>query len=338
MDRDESVEPPPPGVEQGPPPAAGSLPRPQWFHSSQQPGDGWQQPGQFPWQQPAPYQFYSGMQQPGFHQWQQPTLHMAQQTPRKPYIDLPNFWNKDPASWFRLAEGAFFREGVTDSKHRFDIILKFVNEDTVEQLRDVLRNSDNMQDPYTVLKNELVRLFSPNILEQLNSIIFAPELGGQTPTQLMNKMLSSLPAGEPAGLLFKQHFILRMPADIRDQVSKKLEKLNAKELAEYADSRWHVRNSKPPTTCTVAAVKQQNIEDLVDAVAALPTGGQKNNQRRRGGRGGRGGNNSSGGSGGERQQAKAYVCMKHCRFGKEAWSCDDTRNCSFQGNAAAGGQ
>jgi len=76
----------------------------------------------------------------------------------------------------------------------------------------------------------------------------------------------------------------------------------------------------------------------VDAVAAMPTGGQKNNQRRRSGRGGRGGNNSSGGSGGERQQAKAYVCMKHCRFGKEAWSCDDTRNCSFQGNAAAGGQ
>ena len=334
MDREGHVEPPPPGVEQDAPPA-GSLPRPQWFQSSQQPGVGWQQPGFFPWQQPAPYQFHSGMQQPGYNQWQQPPFQWQQPPPppqsaKKPFIELPTFWSKDPAAWFGLADGAFQREGVLDSRHRFDITLKFINEELVEQLRDVLRSVDSLENPYGTLRAELIRLCSPNILEQLNGIVFLPELGGQPPSQLMNKMLSLLPAGEPAGLLFKHHFVLRMPADIRDQVAKKMEKLGAKELAEYADTRWHVRNSRPPTTCTVAAVKQADVDELAEAVAALPAGGQKNNRRRR--------PNNKGGNSGEKKTGKAYVCMKHCRFGKEAWSCDDDRNCTFQGNGPAGGQ
>jgi len=236
----EDREPPPPGVENAPP-MAGSLPRPVWAHpQQQQPGAGWQHPGQFPWQQQAPN--FAGWQQPDFYPWQQPAPH------RHPKIELPTFWHRDPKSWFGLAESSFTRESVYDMKYRFDIVLKFVGEDIVEQIRDVLRNVDNLADPYTVLKAELIRLYSPNVLEQLNGIVFAPELGGQPPSQLMNKMLSLLPAGEPAGLLFKNHFILRLPADIRDAVAKKIEKLPAKELAEYADSRWHVRNSRPPPT------------------------------------------------------------------------------------------
>ena len=345
-----NMEPPPPGVEQlappvnsgveqNPPPGVQSLPRPRWFH--QQPGDGWQQQqGQFPWQQqPLPNQFYTHdnnwQQQQGQFPWQQqPFANQWQQSvqPRKPYIDLPTFWCKDPASWFRLADAAFGREQVVDRKLKFDITLKFLSEDTVEQIRDLLRKADSVEDPYAVLKGELIRLCSPNVLEQLNGIVYAPELGGQTPTQLMNKLLSLLPAGEPAGLLFKHHFVLRMPSDIRDQVAKKIEKLEVKELAEYADSRWHVRNSRPPVTSAVAAVEPLNVDALTEAVAAVSTGGGKNNRRNNNNR--RGGKQKTG----ERDTGKAYICLKHCRFGKEAWSCDDQRNCSFQGNGGAGGQ
>jgi hypothetical protein len=49
-------------------------------------------------------------------------------------------------------------------KLRFDITLKFISEDTVEQIRDLLRNADSMADPYAALKNELIRLCSPNCL------------------------------------------------------------------------------------------------------------------------------------------------------------------------------
>ena len=321
MNREDIEPPPPPGVEQDAPPP----PPNRWFYSAQQPGDG-MQPGPYPWQQFPNY--FNSVQQPVAYPWTMPPPPPPLQQ-RRPRIELPMFWSRDPRSWFGIAESTFDREGVTDSKYRFDMVLKHVSEDTVEQIRDLLRCVDNLPDPYAALKAELVRLFSPNVLEQLNGIVFAPELGGQAPSQLMGKMLSMLPAGEPAGLLFKHHFVLRMPADIRDQIAKKIEKLGAKELAEYADTRWHIRNSRPPATGVAAAVQSPPaVEELTDAVAAINTGGQKNNRRRR----------REKQPGGEKPAGKAWFCFNHTRYGKGAWSCNDTKNCSFQGNGEAGGQ
>ena len=53
-----------------------------------------------------------------------------------------------------------------------------------------------------------------------------------------------IPAGDPPGLLFKHLFLHKLPGNLRDQVAKKMERLDARELAEYADTRWHVRNTK----------------------------------------------------------------------------------------------
>lgn len=288
-----------------------------------QPGAGWQQPGQFPWQQPAPNQFYAGWQQPGMFPWQQP----APQQPKVARVELPSFWIRDPKAWFGLAESTFARSGVAESKDKFDIVLKFLPEDTVEQIRSVLRAVDSLADPYHSLKVELIRLNSPNILEQLNGIVFAPELGGQAPSILMNRLLALLPDGEPAGLLFKHLFILRLPADIRDMVAKKLDKLEAKELAEYADSRWHVRNARPPPSGTVAAVEYGEVEEILETVAAMSLNTGKAGRRKR----------PVKKTSGDRQPARAYICQKHCRFGKDAWSCDDPKACTFQGNGPAGG-
>ena len=318
MNREE-MDPPPPGVE----PMAPPPPPNGWFHPFQQPGDGGMQPGPYPWQLPHQFQYPQQMTFP----WQQPPPLPMQQS-KKPKIELPTFWHRDPQSWFGLAESSFDREDVTDAKYKFDIVLKFLNDDIVEQIRDLLRTARSLGDPYEALKAELVRLYSPNVIEQLNGIVFCPELGGQAPSQLMNKLLSLLPAGEPAGLLFKHHFILRLPSDIRDQVAKKMEKMGPKELGEYADNRWHIRNSRPPTTGVTAAVQPPAVEELTEAVAAISTGGSKHNRRRKGGRQ----------QPGEKPVVKTWFCFNHNRYGKSAWSCSDTKNCSFQGNGEAGGQ
>ncbi len=148
----------------------------------------------------------------------QPQLHA-------PRITLTPFWSKDPQAWFRLAEATFNRCGVRDKNLMFDLVLPAISEDALEQVRHVLRTAHAMEDPYKELKGELIKLYTPNVLEQLYGIIYAPELGGQSPSQLMNRMLALLPPGEPAGLLFKMHSLMRIPMDIRDQVAKKLEEL-----------------------------------------------------------------------------------------------------------------
>ena len=93
---------------------------------------------------------------------------------------------------------------------RFDVLLPALPENALTQLRDILRAADALADSYETLKAELIRQFSPNIHEQLNKLLYAPELGGQAPTQLMRSLLACLPTGEPAGLLFKHLFLLKL--------------------------------------------------------------------------------------------------------------------------------
>ena len=95
------------------------------------------------------------------------------------------------------------------------------------QLQDILQAADNLPNPYESLKAKLIRQHSPNVPEQLNRIVYAPKLGRQPPSQLMQTLLTHLPASKPAGLLFKHLFLLRLPEDLREQVSKKIERLDA---------------------------------------------------------------------------------------------------------------
>ena len=209
----------------------------------------------------------------GFPWWQPP-----QQQQHAPKISLTPFCPSNPAAWFRLAEATFNCLNVHDVRLRFDFVLPDLPESALTQLWDILRTADVLQDPYEALKAELIRQFSPNMNKQLNKLIFSPELGGQAPTQLMRNLLVCLPAGEPPGLLFKHLFLLKLPSDLRDQVAKKMERLDARELAEYADKRWHVRNSKKGPGKVVVAVEAAEVSDnesddlLTGAVAAVPPG------------------------------------------------------------------
>ena len=86
------------------------------------------------------------------------------------------------------------------------------------QLQDILQTANNLPNPYESLKVELIRQHSPKVLEQLNRIFYAPELGDWPPSQLMQTLLTYPhihPAGEPAGHLFKHLFLLRLPEDLR---------------------------------------------------------------------------------------------------------------------------
>ena len=79
-------------------------------------------------------------------------------------------------------------------------------------------------------------------------------------------------AGEPAGLLFKHLFLLRLPEDLREQVSKKIERLAARELAKCADTRWYVQNAKHSGGKADAAVgaAEETPTDAPVGVAAVP--------------------------------------------------------------------
>lgn len=252
-------------------------------------------------------------------------------------VVLTEFWEKQPEAWFNLADSEFERLGVWQPRLRFNFALHALPKSLVEQLGDLLRAAPYYPDPYAVLRQELISRFTPCIQEQLNKIVFAPELGGQAPSELLRSMLASLPPGEPPGLLFRHLFVLKLPADLRDAVGRRIAELTPQELAFFADQRWHSRNNtKPPdSSVPVAALLDLSLDETPTQVAAISS----QQRHKRGGkqrRGGRGGGADGGGSGGGKSDAGSWICLPHTKYGDKAYSCADAKNCRFPGNGGAG--
>ena len=133
-------------------------------------------------------------------------------------MKLPTFWTRDSCSWFTLAESTFNRSGVADTRLRFDLVLPALPEEVIEQVRAILHAVDDIANPYRALKAKLLDLFTPKLLDLCQKIIHSGKLGNRRPSHLMEAMLALLPPGEPDGMLFKTHFLNRLPADIRNHV------------------------------------------------------------------------------------------------------------------------
>ena len=84
-------------------------------------------------------------------------------------------------------------------------------------------------------------------------------------------MLALLPPGEPESMLFKTHFLNRLPADICSHVAAAGFNNTASKMADIADTLWFTSNSPQggnKRSKMVAAV-QEDDENLEEAVAAL---------------------------------------------------------------------
>ena len=84
-----------------------------------------------------------------------------------------------PGSMVQTGGGTFNRLNVHHGHLRFDFALSALPENALTQLGDILRAADTLADPYEALKAELTRQFSPNVHDQLNMLVYTPELGGQ---------------------------------------------------------------------------------------------------------------------------------------------------------------
>ena len=119
---------------------------------------------------------------------------VQQQHQAPPRVTLTPFWPSAPAAWFRLAEATFHCLNVVDLNLQFDLTLPALQESPVAQLQDILQAVDNLPNPYEALKAELIRQHAPNVLEQLNKIVYSPELGRQPSSQLKWTLLTHLRA------------------------------------------------------------------------------------------------------------------------------------------------
>jgi len=248
--------------------------------------------------------------------------------PQPHRVRLPSFWTKDVVAWFALADSTFETCFVEASRMKFNLVLPALSDETLEQIRSVLHAVNTLQDPYAVLRDRLVELYTPNDLELVFRLLHAPDIGDRRPSQMMESLLAMLPQGEADGLVFKGIFVSRLPDDIRDHVGRHLRTMQSRQLAALADDLWCTKNARRPQP-VAAVTTSAAVEDLVDSVAAIRIGGGRKQDAGRG----RGKTKSNTNPGQQRGKAKArYVCDKHWRFGDDAHFCQDPNNCQYAGN------
>lgn len=255
--------------------------------------------------------------------------------------ELPPFWEDQPATWFEVIESSYNRMNITNSRHRFDRTVAALPVALSKRLEGVYAKARITSDPYACLKREIIRRHQPSTLARLQKLVRGPELGGRAPSELMQEMEAALPGDntvQSLELVMKYLFLLRLPSDLQDQLSTRIETLSPTQMAEEADRRWESRNSmraeKKAARPVVAAVAPADDDDSEpgETVAALPQG-RKAVQKKKGGR-----------PAAQRTEHAPYLCWKHARYGEEAYSCEDISRCKMaklagkqSGNGRAGG-
>ena len=126
-------------------------------------------------------------------------------------VKLSAFWEKDATAWFRLAKAVMEDNHMVEQQVMYRTVLH-----VLERTRGILTLADTAVHPFSELKNRLVELLTPSILDKCTGILWGEELGGRRPTELLEVMMAALPSDEPAGHIFKTIFLHRLPGNLKD--------------------------------------------------------------------------------------------------------------------------
>lgn len=209
-------------------------------------------------------------------------------------LKLPSFWPQQPEVWFAQTEAQFAIRNITTDDTKYYYVVGALDQDTAGRVLHLLRNPP-ANDKYKSLKDKLLETFTLSDNQRAKKLLHMPELGDDSPSSLMDKMLALLGEHEPC-FLFRQLFLERMPEHIvATLVHSKVE--DARELAKAADKLWEA--ARP----TASAVRHNKL--------------------------GRGTATDSKKPG----TMKTGLCYYHTRFGAGARNCN--KPCSFSVTPAA---
>jgi len=268
------------------------------------------------WHQPPPWWH----QQPP--PWWQP--HVPQQVhhePRPDRVKLGEFFDERPAVWFNLLEASCRRNFILQPQDRYDVAVAALPRSVVKRLT-MVEHPERYDDPYQVLRAEVIRLYSPGKWQNLDLLLSYSGSDGIRPTAMMAEMVALYPAEEePNSSFFKAFFMKRLPADCKQLVQIQADDLDIHQLAELADKVWLGRSSRKPEI--VAALPENDGPDDSAPVAALATnkkGAFPHNKNRKQQR-------PASKKGGQESSGTAGLCWVHRKHGTAAYHCAKPQEC-----------
>jgi len=132
---------------------------------------------------------------------------------------LPAFWSDDAARWFAHIESRFWAKRIFDEWDRFDLVVQALPVEVTRLNKDAIRSLDE-DEPYTILKEQLINQHGKTDFEKIEALMSLPALVNRKPTELLGEMMELCSEGQEANLFFSWAFTSRLPAWLRFQLAE----------------------------------------------------------------------------------------------------------------------
>ena len=260
---------------------------------------------------------------------------------------MPPLWPEKAYFWFTIVEANFVTGRITDETTKFYHVVRQLDSETAGRLMDIIENPPDTE-PFKALKKRLLGSFELNDRERASRIIDWPGLGDRKPSQCLEDMIQIMPsATTDLGILFKEHFLRLLSADVRSLLAQSTNmkastvdsmRLLAKEADEYYETSGARVNAVVNQAEAISIGPSAPIDtDLADSQNVFAISG-RGSYAPRGARGGFG-SRGRGGSRGKNQFRRrpppkpVTFCHYHAQFGANARQC--LQPCDFHSTLLA---
>ena len=252
-------------------------------------------------------------------------------------LQLPPFYEEDPALWFLQAEAQLAAKNVTTEAVKYGLVVSLLPCHIATEVHDLLLAPGVT--PYTELKTAIITRVGPSVSQNFRSLLSQEELGDRTPSELLRRMkrlLGSPPSTNELGLL-RELFLSRLPSKIRMVLCGFMDS-DLETLAERADRMMESAvDLLQPATC-INAVRNSSdevrkltamIADLQRQMSCVRTDTRQPCARSPRPRVPKSLSATSR-PGSPRPPARGVYCFYHEKYGRRAYRCSSP--CSFNNN------
>ncbi len=254
-------------------------------------------------------------------------------------MKLPPFWPSDPEVWFAQVEAYFTTRRITAQRTRFDHVVASLSPEVATEIRDLILRPPANQ-PYKVLREQLIKRTAASEQRRLQQLFHAEELGDRKPSQLLQRMQQLLGDRTEAteGTFLRELFLQRLPATVRMVLAST--GTSATTLEQLADRADKVVEVAAPTIAATSASPQlpellSEIEQLRTELRRLQTSVHtlSRQSRSRGRSSSR--NQALSPSPGRASSDNPTVCWYHHKYGELARKCKPPCSHAAQSNDTA---
>ena len=128
-------------------------------------------------------------------------------------MKLPAFWLDAAEVWFAQADMQFAIRNVSVSKTRFYHAIAVLPQEVASQILDLIL-APLVGDPYKVLRERLITLYTLNDSQRFKALVSLPLSGDQKTYHLMNRMLALLQNDYKPDFILRGLFLPRLPINV----------------------------------------------------------------------------------------------------------------------------